>query len=495
MINLGSLKIASGATSDGVSLMEEASFAAVNGELSPFTTGVTACRMISACRDLTDYRRASEWIEATERYCDRQSLAGFPGVCRVHRAEVAAVTGAWDSAEQELERATVELGRFKATPPQADGFYAIGDIRRLKGDFEGAEAALREAHERGRSPQPALALIRLAEGKVKAAGDRHRRRRRRRRPGIAGPGRACCRPRSRSRSRPATWRVARTAVDELGRDRRRVPVAGDGGRPPGRARPRASRRGRPAGAAHELRERRSRAGATWARRTRSPARGPCCRTRAASDRQRRRRRPRAAAGDSRRSSGSAPGWTSRRPNASRATSEDRRSRARRPRARRSCSPTSSDRRTWPRRSATRPGNDSCAGTTTCFARSWSRRGRGDRQLDRRRVLRRLRVGASRGIDAAIAIQRALVEHRDATGFALVGADRAAHGRGEPTRRGLQRQGRPRRRPGGRAGERRRDPRHHRDPGRGGRPTDGGCPFGAQIRGVTEPVDLAAVVWS
>jgi len=65
--------------------------------------------------------------------------------------------------------ATLELEDFRAVPPQADGFYAIGDIRRLKGDFEGAEAALREAHSRGRSPQPALALIRLAEGKVKAA--------------------------------------------------------------------------------------------------------------------------------------------------------------------------------------------------------------------------------------------------------------------------------------------------------------------------------------
>ena len=169
LTNLGSLKIASGAPLDGFALMEEASFAAVNGELSPFTTGVTACRMIGACRDLTDYRRASEWIEATEKYCDRQSLSGFPGVCRVHRAEVAAVGGAWEQAEQELERATTELGAYNATPPQADGFYAIGDIRRLRGDFEGAETALREAHARGRSPQPALALVRLAEGKVKAA--------------------------------------------------------------------------------------------------------------------------------------------------------------------------------------------------------------------------------------------------------------------------------------------------------------------------------------
>ena len=169
LTNLGALKIATGETVDGFALMEEASIAAVNGELSPFTTGVTACRMISACRDLTDYRRASEWIEATERYCERQSLSGFPGVCRIHRAEVAAVGGAWERAEQELERATTELSAYNATPPQADGFYAIGDIRRLKGDFEGAEAALREAHARGRSPQPALALIRLAQGKIKAA--------------------------------------------------------------------------------------------------------------------------------------------------------------------------------------------------------------------------------------------------------------------------------------------------------------------------------------
>ena len=169
LTNLGAIKIASGATSDGLLLMEEASIAAVNGELTPFTSGVTACRMIGACRDLTDYRRASEWIEATEKYCERQSLSGFPGICRIHRAEVAVVSGAWERAETELVRATTELASYNAAPPQADGFYAMGDIRRLRGDFDGAEAALREAHGLGRSPQPALALVRLAQGKVKAA--------------------------------------------------------------------------------------------------------------------------------------------------------------------------------------------------------------------------------------------------------------------------------------------------------------------------------------
>ena len=83
--------------------MEEASIAAVNDELSPLASGITCCRMISACRDLTDYQRATEWIEATESYCKRQAVSGFPGVCRIHRAEVKAVAGAWDTAEQELD--------------------------------------------------------------------------------------------------------------------------------------------------------------------------------------------------------------------------------------------------------------------------------------------------------------------------------------------------------------------------------------------------------
>ena len=169
LLELGSLKIATGATSEGFELMEEATVAAVNGELTPITTGVTCCRMIAACRDLTDYQRASEWTEATDRWCERQSVSGFPGVCRVHRAEVVAVSGAWERAERELRQATQELAAYNAIPPMADGFYATGEIRRLRGDLAGAESAIREAHALGRSPQPALALIRLAEGKVKAA--------------------------------------------------------------------------------------------------------------------------------------------------------------------------------------------------------------------------------------------------------------------------------------------------------------------------------------
>ena len=68
-----------------------------------------------------------------------------------------------------LRRATEELAAYNATPPRADGYYALGELRLRMGNLAGAEEALREAHALGRSPQPALSLIRLAEGKARAA--------------------------------------------------------------------------------------------------------------------------------------------------------------------------------------------------------------------------------------------------------------------------------------------------------------------------------------
>ena len=166
---LGSIAIQSGKVADGFAFMEEATSAAVTGELSPYATGVSYCQMISACRDLTDYKRASEWTEATERWCQSQAIGGFPGICRVHRAEIAAKGGALERAEAELEKATAELVAYNAGPPMADGYYALGETRLRRGDLTGAEEALRRANELGRSPQPVLALIRLAQGNTRAS--------------------------------------------------------------------------------------------------------------------------------------------------------------------------------------------------------------------------------------------------------------------------------------------------------------------------------------
>lgn len=165
----GLTRIAYGDVAAGLARLDTATVAAVAGELTVFTTGWIYCGTIGACRDLADYRRASEWTEATTRWCERQSVTGFPGICRVNRAEVIERRGSWAQAEQEARKACDELQRFQISEVAALGFYAIGDIRLRMGDLPAAEDAFRRAHELGTVPEPGLALVRLAQGDASAA--------------------------------------------------------------------------------------------------------------------------------------------------------------------------------------------------------------------------------------------------------------------------------------------------------------------------------------
>lgn len=73
--------------------------AAVGGELTPYAAGSIYCITISVCRSLADYSRAAQWTEAAARWCERQAITGFPGVCRVQRAEIMRLRGAFLDAE------------------------------------------------------------------------------------------------------------------------------------------------------------------------------------------------------------------------------------------------------------------------------------------------------------------------------------------------------------------------------------------------------------
>jgi class 3 adenylate cyclase len=160
--------IMSGEVEQGLALHDEASASAVCGELKPFTTGLIYCLTISSCQDVGDFRRAAEWTEAANRWCDESDVSGFPGTCRLHRAEIMRLRGDWPAAEEQAVAACEELSDFDRFIT-AGGYYEIGEIRRRRGDFAGAEEAYSTANEWGRIPQPGLALLRLAEGKVDSA--------------------------------------------------------------------------------------------------------------------------------------------------------------------------------------------------------------------------------------------------------------------------------------------------------------------------------------
>jgi class 3 adenylate cyclase len=157
-----------GRVDEGWALLEDVSAAAVGNELGAYTTGVVFCNVISTCRDLADYRRASEWAEAAKRWCDRQSINGFPGICRVYRAEIMRLLGTWTEAETELRRATEELYDFSPMHA-ASALHELGEVRLRMGDEAAAEEAFRQAQEIGQDPQPGRAHLLLRRGKVDAA--------------------------------------------------------------------------------------------------------------------------------------------------------------------------------------------------------------------------------------------------------------------------------------------------------------------------------------
>jgi len=164
----GRARVARGQVSEGMALLDEAAVAALSGELLPLTTGIIYCNLIGTCEGMADYKRAGEWTDAARRWCDRQSISAFPGLCRVHRAEITRFRGDWQQAESEARGAYEEL-RYFMVPYAAEALYVIGEIRLCLGDLVEARNAFRQAHELGREPNPGLALLRLAEGDVGAA--------------------------------------------------------------------------------------------------------------------------------------------------------------------------------------------------------------------------------------------------------------------------------------------------------------------------------------
>jgi class 3 adenylate cyclase len=163
----GLVRIARGEVTEGLALLDEAVAAAI-GASSLNTRGLIYCHMITSCLNIGDYRRAGEWIETARRWRDGQTLAGFPGLCRVNRAAVMRVRGEWANAEEDARAACEELLPI-APSVAAAAFYELGEIRLRLGDLAQAEEAFEQAHQLGHEPQPGLALLRLAQGRPEAA--------------------------------------------------------------------------------------------------------------------------------------------------------------------------------------------------------------------------------------------------------------------------------------------------------------------------------------
>ena len=153
----------------GLALLDEVMVAVTAGELSSLVTGLMYCSVIQACQEVYAFGRAREWTAALARWCEEQpEMVAFTGVCRVHRAEIMQLRGAWQDAIEEAQRAR-ERSEGIDQRAAAAAFYQQAEVHRLRGEFAAAEEAYRNASQWGREPQPGLALLRLVQGRSDAA--------------------------------------------------------------------------------------------------------------------------------------------------------------------------------------------------------------------------------------------------------------------------------------------------------------------------------------
>ncbi len=164
----GMARVHLGEVDAGMALIDEASVSVATGELDPMCTGIIYCCTIEVCRTVTDWERARQWTEEAERWCDTQGMSGFPGICRVRRAEILGLRGSWADAEREARRAADELSRYNVML-RAEALYQVGELRLRVGDLTGARQIFADVRELGRDPEPGMSLLRLASGDLAGA--------------------------------------------------------------------------------------------------------------------------------------------------------------------------------------------------------------------------------------------------------------------------------------------------------------------------------------
>ncbi|HUV48766.1 MAG TPA: LuxR C-terminal-related transcriptional regulator [Actinomycetes bacterium] len=169
-LGLGHVAVLEGDSAGGVALFDEVMVSVTAGEVQAVVAGIAYCATIIICQETYDLGRANEWTRALSRWSESQpDLVPYRGQCLVHRSEIMQRQGDWSDAMREVHLARARLSDPPGQPAVGMAHYQQGELHRLRGEFVQANQAFRLAHTSGHEPQPGLALLALAQGRVEVA--------------------------------------------------------------------------------------------------------------------------------------------------------------------------------------------------------------------------------------------------------------------------------------------------------------------------------------
>lgn len=145
-------------------LLDEALLPVLAGQVPIEWAGDIYCTVVHYCHRLADLPRMRAWTQSMERWCDDfAASASYGGVCDVHRLQLLAATDHYRRLEGRLATVSRSLEDVNIWAA-GEGYYQLGEIRRLLGDDDGAFVAFARARELGTDPQPGEALLRCRMG-------------------------------------------------------------------------------------------------------------------------------------------------------------------------------------------------------------------------------------------------------------------------------------------------------------------------------------------
>lgn len=143
----------------GFDVLDEALLPILSGQVDPLWAGDLFCSVIHLCQGLGDLARMRAWTDSLALWAAPLSETFlYAGVTRVHQLQLLRAEGRWDAVVEEMGRQSARLSGAH-TWLAAEGFHELGEVHRLRGDREAAQAAYDHCRELGVEPEPGQALL------------------------------------------------------------------------------------------------------------------------------------------------------------------------------------------------------------------------------------------------------------------------------------------------------------------------------------------------
>ena len=159
-------------TSEAFAQLDEAMMPVLADQVPVDWAGEIYCAVIHECYRLGDLSRMKTWTTAMEKWREgpEVSASWYGTTCEIHKWQLLSATADYRELEERLVTALAAIEDFHAQTA-GEGHYELGDLRRRRGDIDGARAAFARARELDWDPQPGEALLRCQLGEDAAAAN------------------------------------------------------------------------------------------------------------------------------------------------------------------------------------------------------------------------------------------------------------------------------------------------------------------------------------